>query len=116
MIVSTWAGLHILALQINLYWYFWWFDLPMHFFGGAVVALGLFAFIDLGLPMSKRIQKFIPVMIYVLAVALLWEGYELLIGIPVLADYFFDTGLDIVMGLLGGMVGWSIAHKFSFFN
>ncbi len=29
--------LHLLALQYYLYWVYWWYDIPMHFLGGAWV-------------------------------------------------------------------------------
>jgi hypothetical protein len=107
---STLAVIHALALALSLYWHFWWFDIPMHMFGGVIVALGLFTLRDLRI-ISNRFLKLIPVLTFVFIVALVWEGYELLIGIPMESDYAIDTLADLTMGLLGAIVGYVIGIK-----
>jgi uncharacterized membrane protein YoaK (UPF0700 family) len=102
------AVIHIIALQLFLYWKFQWFDIPMHFLGGVVVALGLFTLHDLKLVIKKRHLQIFPIVLLVFAVAMLWEVYELLIGIPIESNYVVDTLTDLSMGLLGGLVGYGI--------
>ncbi len=102
------AVIHIIALQLFLYWKFQWFDIPMHFLGGIVVALGLFTLHDLKLVIKKRHLQIFPIVLLVFAVAMLWEVYELLIGIPIESNYVVDTLTDLSMGLLGGLVGYGI--------
>ncbi|MFT5849727.1 MAG: hypothetical protein ACI9H6_000542 [Patiriisocius sp.] len=102
------AVIHIIALQLSLYWAFSWFDIPMHFFGGAVVALGIFTLNDLRIVVPDRWLYTIPVVLLVILVAMVWEVYELLIGIPIEANYVVDTVVDLVLGALGGLVGYSI--------
>ena len=102
------AVIHIIALQLSLYWAFSWFDIPMHFFGGAVVALGIFTLNDLKIMVPDRWLYAVPVVLLVIIVAMTWEVYELLIGISVESNYAIDTFTDLCMGTLGGLVGYSI--------
>jgi hypothetical protein len=102
---------HSIALQLSLYWHFWWFDLPMHFLGGAVLALGVFSAYEFSAPLPKRWQRLLPVMSAVLIIALVWEYYEVLIGIPIESDHEVDTLTDIFLGLVGGAVGYSVGRS-----
>lgn len=106
------AVLHNLALAFSLYWRFGWFDIFMHFFGGAVVALGLFTLKDFIKDIPDRLQYFIPVISGVIVVILSWELFEILIGVPVWEPgYGIDTIVDLVMGVLGGFVGFVIGYQ-----
>lgn len=107
---STLAVIHVIAIELFLYWHYFWFDIPMHVFGGVVVSLGLFTLRDLRI-FPNKLLKPIPVLLLVVVVALIWEGYEVLIGIPILADYPIDTAIDIAMGLLGGYAGYIIGNS-----
>jgi len=108
---SLLAVIHIIASELFLYWRFFWFDIPMHFFGGAVVALGIFTLYDLKIIVKRRHLKRVPLLVLVFVVALSWEVYELLVGISIEANYVADTLIDLSMGLLGGLVGYSIGSS-----
>lgn len=108
---SILAVTHILALQFYLYWQFPWFDVPMHFLGGIVVALGVFTAYDFRLPLPKRWLRLFPVVAAVLMVALAWEYYEILIGIPIEENHKIDTAIDLVLGVLGGLMGYFIGSR-----
>ena len=101
---STLAVIHILALHFALYWYFWWFDMPVHAFGGVIISLGLFTLRDLKL-FSNRNITFIKVMLLVLAIALVWEAFEIYVGLSSLREYV-DTLSDIFRGICGGAFGY----------
>lgn len=103
--------IHAIALELYLYWKFWWFDIPMHFLGGVVVALLVFALYDLKILVPRSFLTTFKVLSVVLAVAISWEVYEVMIGIPIESDYIFDTASDLVMGLLGGYVGYFVACR-----
>ena len=102
---SVLAGVHILALEFFLYWRYLWLDIPMHILGGAVAALMVFVPYDFVAPLPKRWLEPLPVLSMVLIVALLWESYEIFIGIPFGSDYAVDTISDLGAGLLGGVFG-----------
>jgi hypothetical protein len=107
---SVLAVIHNIAVQLYLYWHIWWLDIPVHAFGGVIVALGLFTLRDLRLFPNTWIW-FVPVLAFVFFVALLWEAYELIIGVPIVGDYTLDTSIDVVVGLLGGVLGYFIGNS-----
>ena len=80
----------------------------MHFFGGAVVALGIFTLNDVGLFIPERWLRLMPVVLLVLLIAMMWEVFELFIGVPIEDNYVADTIADLLLGMLGGAVGYSV--------
>ena len=106
------AVLHYFALEFFLYWKFVWIDLLMHFFGGAVVALGCFTVKDFIREIPVRLLYVVPVMSAVLMVALLWELFEIYIGVPAFEPGFgVDAMLDIISALVGGFIGFVVGHS-----
>lgn len=104
---SLLAIIHAIALTLSLYWHFLWFDIPMHAFGGMIVALGFFTLRDLKLfpNASLRITR---ILFLTFAIAVIWELFEYFAGVPIDSNYAFDTSLDITMGLLGACIGFYI--------
>lgn len=82
----------------------------MHFWGGITLALGVFALKDL-FRLSERFIYFVPVMSGVLIVALGWEVFEYYFGLTSSQGYVSDTIIDILMGIIGGTVGFFLGHK-----
>lgn len=107
---SLLSVLHFLALKLHLYWQLAWFDIPMHFFGGAIVALGVFTLRDLRFISSTYLTPK-HVVGFVLFVAVVWELFEFYAGLYQASNYYADTSLDVVMGLLGGLVGYFIGKR-----
>jgi hypothetical protein len=107
---SVLAVIHNIAMQLFLYWHIWWFDIPVHTLGGIVVALGFFALRDLRIFPNAWLKP-VPVLALVLGVALLWELFELVAGIPNAGDYAIDTSIDVTVGVLGGFVGYIIGNS-----
>ena len=105
---SLLAVIHIIALELFLYWRFWWFDIAMHLIGGSVVALGLFTLRDLRIIIPARYLQVVPVLLLVIVVAMTWEVYELFIGVPIESDFVVDTLTDLCMGTIGGLIGYSV--------
>lgn len=85
----------------------------MHALGGAVVALLFFTLHDLVPAYPTRLMYPIPVLLLVLLVALLWEVYELQIGLPIESDYGVDTIVDLIMGMLGAVLGYIVGYAVS---
>ncbi len=110
--ISTIAGIHFIALKLYLYWHYVWFDVPMHVLGGAAITLGMFAFSDLRIPpFTVMITQPVAIICFLIAVMISWEVFELWAGVPMLANYRFDTSIDIISGLLGGGVGYFVAKR-----
>lgn len=103
---ALFAGAHALAVELNLYWYHWWFDIVMHFTGGILITLGLHT-----LSTFSRFT-FTPTLRLLLATLLFmtvsWEVFEYAAGLWQPATYVTDTLQDIVIGFCGGL----LAHVF----
>jgi len=110
------ALLHVAALELYLYWTVDWFDIVMHFLGGALIGLlAIFAFYISGyinFPKDHKGSVFAITLSAVLVVGLGWELWELFLGwTDVLADRG-DTILDLIMDTIGGVVAFLYAKRF----
>lgn len=107
------ALIHIVAMHFFLYETFDWFDIPMHFLGGVCIALcfALLPFFHIYLP--KRYTTITVYLCVVLLVGVVWEIFEYMTGLSGVAvqnDFVFDTVLDLVMDVLGGVVGYGMVR------
>lgn len=114
------SSLNIWAIKDYLYFFYWWFDLLLHFLGGVWVAvsfLWLYFYSNiLGKPSLERRRIFLATIVAFLVVAVGWEIFEIAIG-QILEDpnYVFDTVTDIIIGGLGAFVAY-IYFVFNFLN
>lgn len=101
------GGLHLLAIEFNLYWELPFFDVLLHFLGGMWVALIVFWFL--------YIAKLVPVMpsralwymlAGVLVVGISWEVYEQSFALRFALNYPLDTSIDIAMDIVGALVAY----------
>jgi hypothetical protein len=110
-------SLHTLAVINSLYWVYDWFDIMMHFLGGAFVTL-------VGLFLYEKFQKksfftssspviLLNLIIFVFIAGLLWETSELLIGATYSERemYASDTKLDFIMNTIGAIIGYFYAKR-----
>lgn len=106
-------GLNTLASHFSLYWLISEFDMFMHFIGGVTAAIFSFWLLYkkyvLWLESGNKWKAFRVTVLMVLVIALLWEIMEFsvqgIFRVKVLADVP-DSVSDIVMGLLGAVVGY----------
>jgi len=105
--------IHVLSLELFLYWKYLWLDIPIHALGGAVMALLFFTVHDLFPKYPTRLMYPIPVLLLVLLIALAWEVFELRAGIPIEEDYEIDTIVDLIMGMLGALMGYIVGYSMS---
>jgi hypothetical protein len=88
------------------YWSMPWYDIPMHFFGGVWVALAVLWVSEMPFAGWVKARLSIPsILASVVAVGIAWEVYELAFGITGfhVPGFVFDTALDLVMDVLGGV-------------
>ena len=101
------AVLHKIALSLSLYWNVWWFDIPMHFMGGALIALITLFFIYDSKFFNFSIKKPIVVFSAALGVTLIiglgWELWELYMGFTNIYEHQIDTGADLINDTLGAI-------------
>lgn len=104
---------HFVALEFYLYWKYLWLDLPMHALGGIVVALGIFALPLLSfIRLPERYLSPSFVLTGVLIVGLIWELFEIAIGIPLIEEGFeIDILADLTMDILGGAIGYIVGSR-----
>lgn len=101
------AFLHQLALNFYLYWTIEWFDILMHFLGGAWVGFGMlyilsiFGFWDNQISRKQEFLIFINLILSLLVIGLTWELWELFVGFSDRLNDRIDTILDIIMDLIG---------------
>jgi hypothetical protein len=108
---SLFAIFHQIALTFSLYWYYWWFDILMHFWGG--VLLGLLFYIVIKSRWFNLKPKTLFIVSFLLVVTLGWELFEWLIKSISNVNYVTDTITDITMGLFGGLLVHIISRTYT---
>jgi len=83
----------------------------MHILGGIVIALAVFTLFDVHILRNRSLLSVATVLSVVLLAAIVWEVYEIGIGIPIEDGHWIDTSIDLVMGLSGGYIGWIIGKQ-----
>lgn len=108
---TAFAAVHLFAIKASLYWYYWWFDIMMHFWGGILLALGVHAFCTFSRIHLKPTLKL--VLLTLLLVTVSWEVFERSVGLYDPITYIFDTGKDMVIGFSGGLLAHIILKKYT---
>ena len=108
---ATVAGLHYIFIEFRLYDAISWLDIPVHFFMGAVLGLGLVAMSDLSFRLGQLGTSWLVSLMVLVFLVVAWEvfGY-LYLGSAARPDYLSDTMIDIVAGLSGGIIGLYLGH------
>lgn len=102
----------------KLYWYssIWWFDILMHFLGGFWLGMVFLWFLyhDLHKPHLSK-DNFIKLILGVLFVGFGWEIYEIIVNDLLAKNTFdlFDTSLDMVCDLTGGVTAYYFLNNIS---
>jgi hypothetical protein len=110
--LSILAVVHMVALELFLYWRYLWLDVPVHILGGIVVVLGAYTFNELKLPLAHFLVANVwHTFTFVVVVMIGWEIFEVWAGNTVFGNYFFDTALDLAAGFTGGLVGYLLAKR-----
>ena len=127
LIASTVAVVAAHGLGTIFSWYelYFWYDILTHFFGGFWVATVGFVFLPRLFRSSKLTQKLNThpiriVVLFVFAITLLWELFELIFSQLVTNAYGISIGLqpgigdtliDIILGLLGAFIAGAVLQR-----
>ena len=99
------------AFAEYLYWKYWWFDIVMHFLGGAIVAVLYLWFVRFVFPVrDARFSGVAFTLLFTFIVGIMWEVFELAIGVDTEftgQQKLFDTALDLVMDLSGAILAYA---------
>jgi hypothetical protein len=107
---TLFAMVHDFAVMTSLYWYYPWFDIVMHFWGGTLVVLGVHAICSLR---HVPLKPTAPLIFSALVVCMvLWELFEYSVGLYNPPTYLFDLAKDFMMGSIGGLVGYLTSLRF----
>ncbi len=105
------AAVHYVAVIASLYWYHWWFDIMMHFWGGLLVALGVHTLSTFSrlhfLPNAKTVFTVLIIMM------IGWEAFELVAGLWDPETYLTDTLKDVLVGFGGGLLAHSLLRPYT---
>src|SRR5690606_8935305 len=91
------------AVATSLYWYYPWFDIVMHFWGGLLLVLGVHAISRLQLPIKPTRRT---ILIVAFAAMIAWEIFERVMGLYPPGTTIFDVLKDLVVGTTGVLVGY----------
>jgi len=106
------AVTHLVATAGSLYWYYWWFDILMHFWGGLLLGLGVHALCRLK-SVSVRTTWFV-VAVTITAAAISWELFEWFTGLYNPIRYTMDTTQDVLLGFGGGLLAhFILSHLYN---
>jgi hypothetical protein len=96
---------HFLAISNSWYWKWVLLDIPMHYFGGVLIAVLSWWFIECIRSEIVFFKSAVYVATSVLLVGLAWEVFEYATGLyGVSRDaYLKDTILDVIMDMLGAI-------------
>ncbi len=96
------AGVNYLAVTASLYWYYWWFDILMHFWGGIMLGMGVHAFS--GIKWLHIRPTLGTVLMVILIAVTTWETFEWLNNLSGTSSYLIDTLQDTLLGFSGGLL------------
>jgi H+/Cl- antiporter ClcA len=100
--------IHMLAVELSLYWTYRGVDVPMHILGG--IMAGFFTLVSL--QSLKLKETLLYTLMGVLAVGVGWELLELLYRVDTLNfRYWVDTVKDLINDTIGGLIAIYIWKK-----
>jgi predicted dehydrogenase len=109
ILATIFAVVHYFAVLASLYWYHWWFDIFMHFWGGLLIGLGVHALCTL---QSVSLKPTLILVLVTLATATgVWEIFEWFAGLWDPETYIYDTAQDVLLGFGGGLLAHLILTK-----
>lgn len=109
LVSSFFATVHSFAVSMSLYWYYWWFDIFMHFWGGALVVLGVYALCSLKhIPLKPT--SFL-IFLTLFTIMFIWEVFEWKVGLFNPPTHIFDTSKDVFVGFSGGLLAYILGVR-----
>ena len=105
------AAVHYFAMVASLYWYLWWFDVVMHFWGGILISLGVHSLATFS---RFHFKPTLVTLLFVLAFATVtWEIFEFTVGLWQPETYVVDTIQDIILGFTGGLLAHVVLLRYT---
>ncbi len=105
------AVVHIVATKLSLYWEIIWFDNLVHLFGGVVLVLLFYTFVDIKILSPKWVRSGRRSALLVTVVLVGWEILGVMMIGRIKENFVSDTLLDVGFGILGCIIGWFIGRQ-----
>jgi hypothetical protein len=101
------AFLYGTALYYDLPWYFWWYDIVLHIFGGMLISFVTVSIIRAREGEHNLYRMIMLGIVSAFVIGLLWEVYEIVTGSTYVTKegYPMDTVIDIISDISGGIIG-----------
>ncbi|OHA21540.1 MAG: hypothetical protein A2849_03905 [Candidatus Taylorbacteria bacterium RIFCSPHIGHO2_01_FULL_51_15] len=109
VLIGCITALHFIATSFYLYWLFWWYDIILHFLGGAFSALLLlwlrFFSGYFGTPRTPSASEAVFFAFFAaLSIGAGWEVFERVLGHTWSVEgYVLDTSLDMLLDTTGAI-------------
>ncbi|MEK7176338.1 MAG: hypothetical protein AAB704_00755 [Patescibacteria group bacterium] len=103
------ALLYSFALVSGLFFYWRWFDIPMHFLGGFFAGgVSMWFFFK---KLQSRREMFLATLFGALIIGAAWEFFEYFTGLAFVTygNYVFDTIKDFLMDGFGALAFYALA-------
>lgn len=105
IVLAFTVAAYLAGLEFFLFWRLWWFDVLLHFLGGAWAALAsAWALALFGVRLSSA-----RILGCALAIGIGWEVLEYVLDFPREEAYLLDLATDIVMDALGAVFAARVA-------
>ncbi len=100
--------LYIYGVDHSLFWYYVWYDAPLHVMGGMIT--GLWACAVAARTQMRLSRATLFLFGLALAVGVGWEVFELSVGLTVITDpgYWSDTLQDLLCDMGGAFIIWTL--------
>lgn len=102
VLATIFALVHAFAVTLSLYWYYWWFDVLMHLWGGVLLGLGIHTLSTFKWFRFQLTIVFLSSFLLVVTVG--WEVFERFTGLYSPIGYIADTSQDLLLGIGGGLL------------
>jgi len=109
LLALVFAAAHTVAVQMSLYWYFSWFDIVMHLFGGLLIALGMVSLTSFrSIPLKPSLKL---LLVFLFPIIISWEVFEWFVGLSRPATAVYDVSKDLLVGFIGAIGGYWLIEK-----
>ena len=103
--VCATAAMHWWGLMYDLYWIYWWWDIPAHIVGGLTIGFWAAA-VSWRLGLNSRHALYFMLGL-ALSVGVAWEVWEAIVGVGGGPEgYALDTLKDFADDLIGVFLAW----------
>ena len=109
LLALVFAAVHTVAVKMSLYWYFSWFDVVMHLFGGLLIALGMVSLTSFRSVSLKPSLKLLLAFLFPIIIS--WEVFEWFAGLSHPATAVYDVSKDLLVGFVGAIGGYWLIQK-----